>query len=242
MEFERGSIIMKIEEIYNSADELKKYIRDLKSLHEVANYRCERGYVHHERMNDIKLLNNLIWLDSCGNMMFRIDEKSFMGDTYSPIKLPTENDVCPHCGKGWSLNNLQDLVSKYDYQLESNIFYHKQCNSFNKLEIQKNEFKDLFSKVYDIIKLNFKAIPNQYCSCDVCSPWFIVSTPDGDIKIGWRKRVVLIEWLSNYKRFDEKFIKEDVTKGLKDNERYIHAWSSEKCIEYLNRAKESICV
>lgn len=41
----------------------------------------------------------------------------------------------------------------------------------------------------------------------------------------------------------ETFSNEDVTKGFRsyyNNERFIHAWGIDKCIEYLKRVKESI--
>lgn len=68
-------------------------------------------------------------------------------------------------------------------------------------------------------------IPNGYCS-EVCCchlPWFIVLTPVGKIKIGWRKRVLQIEWneTKGTKISSELFQSEDVTK----EEKMIHAWS-----------------
>lgn len=76
-------------------------------------------------------------------------------------------------------------------------------------------------------------IPNGYCSDWCCKhlPWFIVTTKAGRIKIGWRKRVILIEWeeIANAKTAEELFPSEDVTKSGK----MIHAWSYEKAKEYI---------
>jgi len=59
------------------------------------------------------------------------------------------------------------------------------------------------------------------------SPWWLVKTPVGLIKIGWRKRVISIEWEDTPIR---KIITEDsVTK----NQTMVHAWEMKKVLEYL---------
>lgn len=81
-------------------------------------------------------------------------------------------------------------------------------------------------------------IPNGYCSDFCCAhlPWFVVTTHVGRIKIGWRKRVVNIDWSDarDTKTAEELFAVEDVTKG----ERYIHAWNLEKAGEYVRKILE----
>ena len=76
-------------------------------------------------------------------------------------------------------------------------------------------------------------IPNGYCSQYCCKhlPWFIVTTQVGRVKIGWRKRVIQIDWSEtrNTKNSEELFAKEDVTKEAK----MIHAWSYEDAKRYL---------
>lgn len=82
-------------------------------------------------------------------------------------------------------------------------------------------------------------IPNGYCSSFCCKhlPWFVVATPVGKIKIGWRKRVIQIEWseTKNTKTAYELFEAEDVTKDT----RMIHAWSYEKAKQYIAAILES---
>jgi len=76
-------------------------------------------------------------------------------------------------------------------------------------------------------------IPNGYCSSWCCAhlPWFVVTTIVGRITIGWRKRVINIDWeaIEKAKMAQELFPKEEVTKG----DKYIHAWGVEKAREYI---------
>lgn len=76
-----------------------------------------------------------------------------------------------------------------------------------------------------------KEIPNEYGK-DPNRPWFNVFTPKGTVKIGWRKRVINIDWSQTIVAAggDELFPNEDVTKG----NHYIHAWSYEKAKEYID--------
>lgn len=66
------------------------------------------------------------------------------------------------------------------------------------------------------------------------SPWWLAMTEFGPIKIGWRKRVISIEWPSTEVR---AFVTEDDTTKSED---YVHAWTYAKAVEYLtNFAKEA---
>ncbi len=76
-------------------------------------------------------------------------------------------------------------------------------------------------------------IPNGYCSRACCRhlPWYKVTGPFGVITLGWRKRVISIDWSESSFKVNTAnlFTFEDVTKG----EHLIHAWSTEKAKEYL---------
>lgn len=64
------------------------------------------------------------------------------------------------------------------------------------------------------------------------SPWFVVGTPFGDLTIGWRKRVLSIEWPKEV-AIDWGTDGKETTNG----EGYIHAWGYPKAREYLQKIR-----
>ncbi len=80
-----------------------------------------------------------------------------------------------------------------------------------------------------------ETIGNEYCSQACCYkyPWVMVTTQKGHIKLGWRKRVINIDWSESDIDLDgnEIFKDEKVTTG----DKYVHAWGYEKAIEYLTK-------
>lgn len=84
--------------------------------------------------------------------------------------------------------------------------------------------------------LSITQIPNDYWPMvgayeDVRrdNPWFIVKTLYGDIKIGWRKRVINIEW-------DGCKVEAKVTEDSTTANGYmVHAWGYHKAVEYLTK-------
>lgn len=247
--------------VFNSAKGINDYIIDLNTLHHIMNIRSVALHKKNIKLNEF-VWKGILKFDQFGQTMFIFDQE-FREDTPQEVKngtvnadtfaiyckrwsgtfrnIPEQNDICPECGEKWTIDNISDYttIEQKDYK---KIGFHKDCLRLHNNKEQLKEFQDVFKNIYNLDQLKFKGIPNEYCQCKHCASWFIVSTPDGDIKIGWRKRVIQIEWLKNYKIFKETFDSEDVTKGFGKwgNEKYIHAWSIEKAIEYLNRAKNSI--
>jgi len=72
-------------------------------------------------------------------------------------------------------------------------------------------------------------IPNQYCDCDSCGPWFSVTTELGVFTLGWRKRVIHIK-VGFRADLHSLFSKENVTIGSD----FVHAWSWENACDYLS--------
>ncbi len=76
-------------------------------------------------------------------------------------------------------------------------------------------------------------LPNGYCSKWCCKhlPWFKVTTQVGHIKIGWRKRVINIDWTEcpGSKTAEELFAGENVTKDVWS----IHAYGYDRARTYI---------
>lgn len=74
--------------------------------------------------------------------------------------------------------------------------------------------------------------PKDYVALRAENPWWLVTTEYGVIKIGWRKRVISINWEATAIRVE--VTSDDVTK---DND-MVHAYSMGKALEYLTELRE----
>jgi len=104
-------------------------------------------------------------------------------------------------------------------------------------ERSKSERQQLLGLFSDSIFV--EDIPNGYCSDWCCRhlPWFRVTTPVGHFRIGWRKRVIHIEWTDTVVDVEAKdlFPDEDVTRY----DCIIHAWSLEDAKRYISTIMDS---
>lgn len=116
-------------------------------------------------------------------------------------------------------------------------YYHRECNRLDRAQTECAEFRELFRKAgYE--QVDMVAIPNEYSSSEICGPWFNVTTSLGVIKIGWRKRVININWSDLLMKWRGELIHlfdhEEVTKDRES----IHAWGYEKAEQYLRKIRE----
>jgi len=123
-------------------------------------------------------------------------------------------------------------------------FRHEACQRSHLEKEERKYFEEVFREA-GFKEFTLYTAPNEYCSCLHCAPWFRVRTELGLFKIGWRKRVINLQWgpeseLQNNPRLfgnmQYMFKDEDVT--LWNNG--IHCWGKEKAIEYLKRIREAI--
>jgi hypothetical protein len=149
-------------------------------------------------------------------------------------------------------------VGKYNVDIELLLDIGRELNDNDHLTIRFGIEKIIHGLLEESIKLNPEAkknaddekngiislfgdraiyveeIPNGYCNEYCCKhlPWFIVTTTKGRIKIGWRKRVIDINWADSriQEHADTLFPDEDTTKY----HRGIHAWGLDKAKEYIN--------
>jgi hypothetical protein len=104
-----------------------------------------------------------------------------------------------------------------------------------KNKIKGQEERNEILSVFGDRAIYVEEIPNGYCPDYCCKhlPWFIVTTNKGRIKIGWRKRVISIDWEDSIidETGESLFPDEDVTKYNKN----IHAWGIVKAKEYIDK-------
>ena len=147
--------------------------------------------------------------------------------------IPREGDKCPCCGKTFTIEDIKNnpMVRR------NGKIYHETCwKKYRKLKEIDKFTRLMVGILYKDSDYTYELIPNRYWGGD-CEeiPWFLFHTIDGDIIMGWRKRVISIEWQANYKpfNFEETFQSEDVTKWEEGGRRGIHAWGRDDAYKYL---------
>ena len=214
-----------------------------------------------ERLNEFMLFG-CFWLDQFGQIMsvdrtaksklrmngdvedfetFRRNNNKVFTLTSTGYSIPTAGSVCPCCGKTLTIEDVKNNPCVYI----DGKFYHDSCwRNYRKLTEVDKFTRRMIGILYKDTDYQFELLPNGYCHkpCYSHIPWFLFHTIDGDIIMGWRKRVISIEWQENYKPFNlkELFNTENVTKWEENGKRGIHAWSNEKAYEYLEKVLKTV--
>jgi hypothetical protein len=83
---------------------------------------------------------------------------------------------------------------------------------------------------------SFHRLPNGYTGDANCptSPWLLAETKYGLIKIGWRKRVINIEWPVDANVSGKKVLGKDED-WITSFSNGVHAYGYPKAIEYLSK-------
>ena len=84
---------------------------------------------------------------------------------------------------------------------------------------------------------------SEYCQHECCAhkPWMLFHTPLGDIKIGWRHRVINLTFMTDFIDFSIDIFKDKgVTKYVEGGERTIHAYDARALTMYLERVREVV--
>lgn len=126
------------------------------------------------------------------------------------------------------------LCSEFVRQMAGSIEYFNESTSPEAIQGMKDERNKILSLFQSVIYV--REIPNEYWPKNYglhYYPWFIVTTSIGHIKMGCRKRVIVIDWTDTDVKLsaDELFPGEEVTKINKS----IHAWGYDKAREYIDR-------
>lgn len=114
-----------------------------------------------------------------------------------------------------------------------------------KREGYRKQIEDIFRRA-GVDAIYMEPLPNGYCSNPCClnKPWFRVTSEMGHIVIGWRKRVISINWKDTLikQSGEELFPNEQVTRGKtydEDSGRYMHAWGADAAFMYIKRLHET---
>lgn len=172
------------------------------------------------------------------DILIRNDKNIDLSPKYPDAKEDWKKDIVKN-KRGW-LSTENSITDDYVIQKGDEghfniwIYYHTVCNRKNLQKKTREKFRQIFATAgFKNIKTN--ATQNRYCGCDYCAPWFNVKTKYGNILIGWRKRVINIDWSGLTKREDRRLLHlfngEDVTKEFA----YIHAYGWDKAQDYLTR-------
>lgn len=249
---------------FDTVEGIDRSLCDLRDLNVMLNNRKRYLKVYPERRLNSFVIFGSFWLDEYAQVWsiqksqkgkvvskarvekfedFRRNNEEGVGFCVglNQIAIPKANCVCPCCGKILTVYDVQD---RYCIDVKGK-YYHEDCY---KKYIKAKEVLDfterLMDNVYGKENYQYALLPNGYCS-DVCCahiPWFLFHTVHGDIVMGWRKHVISIEWQSNFAPFniEEMFKNEDVTKWESQGKRGIHAWGTEKAIEYLEKVRDFV--
>lgn len=138
---------------------------------------------------------------------------------------PLAEDKCPLCGIGWTLEDAHK--AHFDRDLE--LYKHRECLLLERNQKTLEEFQKAFAEADPLASYDFKPIPNEYDNWELSTSWYEVRSLRyrGFLKIGWRKRVISLDWLDNGAQV--LVTTDDVTKGPY----CVHAWGYAKLTEYL---------
>lgn len=144
------------------------------------------------------------------------------------IDVPKPDEFCQICGQNWKMSNLSDLVRSRG---EEQIPLHRECARVES-HCDTLEYFEKIVQEAGVGKHYLTPTMNRYWNDKNVDPWVVVHTAFGRIEIGWRKRVIQIDWADTKKNLGELFSKEGVTFA----EEFVHAWGRDQAVKFLNRA------
>jgi hypothetical protein len=232
---------------YDTVKGIERSLRSIEDFLALVEARHEAAYGRQEELGDFCVMGRY-WLDSCGNFWLLERAKTVsdeptvtagrpLGGASLAGAMPRAVDTCQVCGQPWRIDNLEDCIALQDSTLVQNErrFYHRPCRVQELSVHQQAAFQEMFRAAgYGDVVMT--TVANRYGSAIYRGPWFEVEVPGGVILIGWRKRVMNIDWSSTGCDLADKF--QDV-KDTKD-QYHVHAWTDEQAVDYLRRIREAL--
>jgi len=137
--------------------------------------------------------------------------------------------------------NDKELIGKIISELRTGLSFESDRINPKKIKARADWIetaKNIFQRArFDLVYI--EEIPNEYWETPN-DPWLIVTTQFGHFKVGWRKRVIVIDWSRTVlETWAAKiFPDENVTMEGKK----IHAWGYDKMESYLIQIRNAIAV
>jgi hypothetical protein len=160
--------------------------------------------------------------------------------SYSPhshLWIPGNEDRCPECGGKFNVKQAHETHPiKANYEAPVTGYLHGQCHKFRAAVESRDYYSEIIRNA-GVKSFVLDEIPNGYGPNEDW-PWYRVRLWAGSFKIGWRKRVINIDWgdlaFINEEKIDKAkdfFRKEGVT----TDDHLVHAYGKEKCTDYVAR-------
>lgn len=235
---------------YDTKEGIEEYLRQgLAGLALLSRRRSEAGYKRGERMKEWIVLGTFRF-DTCGNTMTAMpqdrgypnvlsyeeyweERKKNVSMTSSPTSIPDVDSRCAWCNEGWTLRDVHDVHFSWGPQ-ETPVWHHKSCLQLKATYESILEFDKMFTDAG--VNGVLHPIPNGYGSGEWRGPWFRVV--DGfltGLTIGWRKRVINIDWSKCTFMVLSSIFDDVKASGDTVGATYVHAWSRDQAIDYLKR-------
>lgn len=157
-------------------------------------------------------------------------------EAFEEVHIPNAREKCAICGKELTLIDVANgtfLENEFAEKAHTECFaYYNDCVNWQKANEIINAVYDKpdTEKISEIIDEDTVKEVERY----------LYHTPDGDVSIRIKTKVIEIKWHGKFKPFDfeKTFENENSTKYINnDGSRVIHAWSKDKAISYLLAAK-----
>lgn len=216
----------------------------LAGLVKIATERAEAGYKRDERMTNWVVLGAFI-LDACGNigrlsgqpspkLSAKVETTAEAGERIREMMwslgepvLPEPQATCDRCFQSWNLSDAHTAR----FFMSDKTWRHEACNRLKTVEDEHAELCEYLHRA-EVPVLKCWLIPSQYGD-EHYPPWMVAKTEAGHIVLGWRKRVIVVDWSRTDLVAEGRDVvaREVVTHGPK----MVHAWGPEAAIDALRR-------